>query len=155
MSLLAVDLGLKTGLALFGQDGRLQWYRSRNFGSRGRLRRAAGAILRESPAVEVLVIEGGGEIAVPWIAEGERRGLRVLQLHAGAWRELLLLSRHQRSGKDAKKHADRLARQIIDWSGAKKPTSLRHDAAEAICIGLWGTHKVGWLSEVPAVLRAS
>ncbi len=155
MSLLAVDLGLKTGLALYGRDGKLVWYRSRNFGSRGRLRRAADAILREATDVEVLVIEGGGDIAMPWIAEGERRGLKVLQLHAGAWRKLLLLSRHQRSGKDAKKHADRLARQIIQWSGAKKPTSLRHDAAEAICIGLWGTHQVGWINEVPAALRAS
>lgn len=27
-ALLAVDLGVKTGLALYGQDGRLLWYRS-------------------------------------------------------------------------------------------------------------------------------
>lgn len=153
MSLLAVDLGLKTGLALFGRDGRLQWYRSRNFGSRARLRKAAGAILREFSEVEVLVIEGGGDIAIPWIGEAERRGLKVLQLQAGIWRKQLLLSRHQRSGKDAKKHADKLARNIIQWSSAKNPTSLRHDAAEAICIGLWGVHRINWLAELPPMFR--
>ena len=153
MSLLAVDLGLKTGLALYARDGRLQWYRSRNFGSRSRLRRAAESILKQSDDVEVLVLEGGGDIAIPWIAEAKRKGLRVLQLQAGTWRKQLLLSRHQRSGKDAKKYADKLARSIIEWSAAKSPTSLRHDAAEAICIGLWGIHEIGWLDALPAGLR--
>ena len=31
--------------------------------------------------------------------------------------------------------------------GAAHPTSLRHDAAEAILIGLWGVLEVGWLDE--------
>ncbi|MEN9933480.1 MAG: hypothetical protein RLZZ387_59, partial [Chloroflexota bacterium] len=30
-TLLAVDVGLRAGLALFDQDGRLRWYRSHNF----------------------------------------------------------------------------------------------------------------------------
>jgi hypothetical protein len=29
--ILAVDLGLKTGIALFGDDGKLRLYRSKNF----------------------------------------------------------------------------------------------------------------------------
>ncbi len=153
MSLLAVDLGLKTGLAMFARDGQLQWYRSRNFGSRARLRKAAGSILNEAGDVEVLVLEGGGDIAVPWIGEARRRGLQVLQLQAGEWRRQFLLGRHQRSGKEAKKHADKLARRIIEALAGKKPTSLRHDAAEAICIGLWGLYELGWIAEVPGILR--
>ena len=153
MSLLAVDLGLRTGLAFYARDGKLKWYRSRNFGNRSRLRKAADAIFRETGDVDVLVLEGGGDIAIPWVREAERRGIRVIQLHAGKWRQLLLLSRNQRSGKDAKKHADKLARKIIDWSEAKKPTSLTHDAAEAICIGLWGVYEVGWIKEVPAAIK--
>jgi hypothetical protein len=31
--LLAIDIGVKTGLALYGHDGRLLWYRSQNFGT--------------------------------------------------------------------------------------------------------------------------
>ena len=153
MALLAVDLGLKTGLAMFARDGRLEWYRSRNFGSRARLRRAAGAILKEAGDVQVLVLEGGGDIAVPWITEARRRGLQVLQLDAGVWRKTLLLDRHQRSGKDAKKHADKLARRIIEQLAGKKPTSLRHDAAEAICIGLWGLNQLGWIPELHAIIK--
>lgn len=154
MSLLAIDLGLKTGLACFDKDGRLCWYRSQNFGSRTRLRKAASSILKDATTIEVLAIEGGGDIAVPWIHEAERRGLQILQVQAHAWRKHLLLERHQRNGPDAKKYADKLARRVIEWSGAKNPTSLRHDAAEAICTGLWAVHELGWLKNLPVeVLR--
>ena len=111
-SLLAVDLGLKTGLALFGENGKLIWYRSHNF------------------------IEGGGNLATVWEKEAERRGLAWHQIGAGEWRQLLLYSREQRSGPEAKKHAGEFARKVIEWSGTAHPTSLRHDAAEAIMIGL-------------------
>ncbi|MFP2934398.1 hypothetical protein ACLESO_56645, partial [Pyxidicoccus sp. 3LG] len=37
--------------------------------------------------------------------------------------------------------------------GAAKPTSLRHDAAEAVLLGLWGVLEVGWLDRVPVELR--
>jgi len=153
-TLLAVDLGLRTGLALFGEDGRLMWYRSSNLGSRPRLRKAAYSILNEAVNVEVVAIEGGGDLAVPWMSEIDRRGLRCVQINAERWRTSLLLSRHQRHGPDAKRHADTLARKIIEWSGAKKPTSLRHDAAEAICIGFWAVLHVGWLEETPVEVSA-
>ena len=154
MPLLAVDLGLRTGLALFDKQGKLQWYRSRNFGTRTRLRKAAASILREAGNVEVLVIEGGGDIAMPWINEADRRGIQVMQLHAHAWRKQLLIGRLQRSGPEAKKNADKLARKVIEWSAAKKPTSLRHDAAEAICVGLWAVCELGWLKAMPAELKS-
>lgn len=54
MSLLAVDLGLRTGLALYGADGRLRWYRSQNYGSAERLRRAVYAELNAMPELRVL-----------------------------------------------------------------------------------------------------
>ena len=152
-TLLAIDLGLRTGLALFGQDGKLLWYRSSNFGSRPRLRKAAYSVLNEAEGVSVVAIEGGGDLAVPWFNEIDRRGLRPLQNNAEKWRTSLLLSRHQRHGAEAKKHADTLARKIIEWSGVKRPTSLRHDAAEAICIGFSAVVHIGWLPEVPVELR--
>lgn len=146
---MAVDLGLRTGLAVFGRDGRLVWYRSRNFGTMARLRKAARSVIEEAGTVHVVAMEGGGDIALPWVHEIERRGLGLIQVQAEAWRTDLLLARHQRSGPDAKKHADTLARRIIEWSGAKKPTSLRHDAAEAICFGLWAVRRHGWISAFP------
>lgn len=153
MQLLAIDLGLRAGLALYGGDGRLVSYRSHNFGSLARLRRGAHTILGEQPELAWLVLEGGGNIAEVWQREAERRRLRTLQIGAETWRGRLLYQREQRSGLQAKHSADELARRVIAWSGAPRPTSLRHDAAEAIMVGLWGVLEVGWL-EQPPDLRA-
>lgn len=153
MSLLAVDLGLRAGLACYGPDARLLWYRSHNFGSQARLKRGAHTILNDIPDLDVLVLEGGGPLAELWSREGHRRGVEVLTTCAEVWRRQLMLPRQQKSGAAAKQHADALARRVIDWSGAPRPTSLRHDAAEAILVGLWGGLQVGWLSELPAELR--
>jgi hypothetical protein len=152
-SLLAVDVGLRYGLALYGPDGRLAWYRSQHLGNRTRLRRAVHGLLASLPGLAWLALEGGGSIADVWLREAERRGLGVLQVGAETWRHELLLPREQRSGADAKANADRVARAVIAWSGAKAPTSLRHDAAEAILVGLWACTKVGLLEGVPAGLR--
>ncbi len=152
-SLLAVDVGIRTGLALFAPDGRVIWYRSQNFGSAARLRRAAHGLLVELPRLQWLVLEGGGPLAEIWKREAARRGVTVVQIGAEVWRERLLYDRERRTGVDAKAHAGQLARAIIDWSGAQKPTSLRHDAAEAIVIGLWGAIEVGLLEGVPEGVR--
>lgn len=152
-SLLAVDLGLRTGLALYGADGRLQWYRSQHFGSNARLKRGAFGVLKDVSGLERLVLEGGGRLADLWAKEGNRRGLRVRVVDAHTWRRELLYPRERRSGTEAKAAADTLARRVIEWSGAARPTSLRHDAAEAILVGLWGVLQAGWLSELPADLR--
>ena len=152
--LLAVDLGLRTGLALYGRDGRLVSYRSQNLGTRARLRRAAGSVLGDHAGVERLVLEGGGDIAEIWVRAGERAGLSVRVVDAGTWRRALLLPREQRSGADAKAAADGLARAVIEWSGAPRPKgALRHDAAEAIAVGLWGVVRAGWLAGVPEAVR--
>jgi len=149
MALLAVDLGIRTGLALYGQDGRLQWYRSHNFGTVARLRRAAQGLLDELPGLIWLVLEGGGQLANLWKREAERRGIRVRQIHAAAWRQMFLLPRQQRRGSQAKANAGTLAKRVIEWSNARRPTSMRDDAAEAILIGLWGVLDVGLLAELP------
>ncbi len=152
--LLAVDLGLRTGFAWYRADGTLRAYRSQNYGARARLKRAAHTMLREARPAAV-VLEGGGDLAEVWRREAEREGARVLVVQAGVWRRALLLDREQRSGPEAKAHADTLARRVIAWSGAPRPTSLRHDAAEAILVGLWGVLEMGWLDALPDALRAS
>ena len=148
-ALLAVDLGLRTGLAAYAEDGRLVWYRSRNMGSRARLKAAAAAILKDMPDLQRVVVEGGGDLVAPWERAAQRRGVEFRQVHAHIWRERLLLPRQQRTGSVAKQKADKMARRVIDWSGAPKPTSLRHDAAEAILVGLWAVLEMGWLRELP------
>ena len=152
--LLAVDLGLRTGLAWFDRAGRLTAYRSRHFGSLTQLRPAIRSWLTDADAAPSwLVLEGGGPIADAWTSEADRHAIDTVRVAARDWRADLLLPREQRDGRSAKHHADRRARQVIEWSAAPKPTSLRHDAAEAILLGLWATLHLGWLTRLPAELR--
>jgi len=144
-----VDAGLRAGIAIYSGDGRLESYRSTNFGALARLKRGVYSVMRDVEGLTAVVVEGGGTFADPWLREIERRGVSGARVDAGIWREKLLLPRDRRSGVDAKEQADIVARRIIAWSGAPKPTSLRHDAAEAILIGLWGVLRVGWVDAVP------
>jgi hypothetical protein len=151
-ALLAVDLGVRTGLSAWGDDARLRWYRSQNFGSAARLRRAVPALLAAEPDLTRLVVEGGGALLEPWAAEAVVRGVAVTRVSAEAWRALFLLPREQRTGAGAKRTAGVLARRVIEWSGARRPTSLTHDAAEAILVGLYGVLTAGWLPALPREL---
>lgn len=152
-SLLSVDLGLKTGLALYGSDGRLKWYRSQNYASPRQLKSAAYGIFNDNRGISALVLEGGGRLADIWIKEAHRRNMTLFQISAETWRRQFLYRRQQRSGKQAKKNAETLARNVIKWSGAKQPTSLRHDAAEAILAGLWGVLQMGWIIRLPSEIK--
>ena len=150
LNLLAVDLGLRTGIALYGPDGRLVSYRSKHFGSVRVLRRGIATILRESPPLGWIWIEGGGVIAEAWVRLAELHEIELHQIQAPDWRVGLMLPRQQRNAMVAKREAGALARKVIEWSEAPRPKgSLRHDAAEAILIGLHGARSVGLLGALP------
>ena len=129
----------------------MRWYRSRHFGTPSTLRRAVPSLLE---GITHLVVEGGGGLARIWGTEAQARQIEVRWVAAETWRSVFLYPREHRSGERAKRSADDLARRVIAWSAAPRPTSLRHDAAEAILVGLWGVLELGWLSEIPReVLR--
>lgn len=151
-ALLAVDLGLRTGLARFEGDGRLAWYRSQHFGTRDALRRGVRGLLGSEAGLTLLVLEGGGPIAEIWAKEAARRGLAVRRIAAEDWRARFLAPADLADRDRAKALADGLARRVIERSGAARPTSLRHDAAEAILIGLWGLLDAGWPAAMPVGL---
>lgn len=147
--LLAIDLGLRCGMALY-DAGRLQWYRSTNFGSTARLKRAIPGIFREANDPQFLVVEGGGRLMLPWRRHAERAGTAIMETDALTWRKDLLLDRQQRNASDAKENAIKMASKAIDWAGAPSPTApVRHDTAEAILLGLWACHRVGMIDELP------
>jgi hypothetical protein len=152
-TLLAVDLGLRTGLALYRHDGRLAWYRSHHFGSAAQLRQGVPGLLALEADLTHVIIEGGGNLAEIWLRAADRRAIAARQIDAATWRAQLLYDREQRSGQRAKQSAGELARRVIAWSGAARPTALRHDTAEAILIGLWGVLEVGWLDRLPPDVR--
>jgi hypothetical protein len=98
----AVDLGLRTGLALYGPDARLRWYRSQHFANRGSLRRGVYGLLDAEPDMAHLVLEGGGPIADIWVREAERREITVHRIAAEAWRGKFFRPKDQR-GRDRRR----------------------------------------------------
>ncbi len=151
--LLAVDLGVKTGFALFGSDGRLHWYRSQNFGNKVRLKKAIPWLLNPDEEIDYLIIEGGGPLLKLWDAYLEKRNIEVVHIMAEEWRQGLLLEREQRRGKMAKEKALIYAGRIVDKLALKKSASLNIDAAEAILIGFWGMIRFGWIKNPGIILR--
>jgi hypothetical protein len=137
--LLAIDLGLRCGWAAFDEGGRLLAYGSRHYGNRSALRKAIPQILGAYPCLARLVVEGGGDLYIPWEKEASRRGIPIRQVASEEWRKALLKPKERVSGEAAKEAADTVARDVIERSGAKRPTSLRHDAAEAILVGVWAS----------------
>jgi hypothetical protein len=111
------------------------------------------AITGRPPGLGWLILEGGGPLANIWQHEAQRSRIAVRLVAAEEWRQTLLYPRQQRSGRVAKQVAEDLARRVIAWSQAPRPTSLRHDAAEAILVGLWAVLELGWLESLPAELR--
>lgn len=151
--MLAVDLGLRTGFAWFGRRGQVLAYRSQHFGTRSALRGGAREVLREREGTAVAVLEGDRTLARIWAREAERSGIVPIEVRPETWRERLLHRRERRSGARAKQAAGELAEQIIHWGDAPAINGeLRHDTAEALCIGLWGLLAAGWIDELPAGL---
>ncbi len=143
-SLLAVDAGVRTGLALFSRQGRLVWCRSHNLGTTARLKKAAARVLFELPYLEVLVVEGGGQTASIWEHAAGKRHLSFRLIQAQDWRQDFLLPRERISAAKAKAAACRLAGSILRDEGWTSPTTPGHDAAEAALIGLWAAVQLGW-----------
>ena len=151
--LFAVDLWVKTGLALFSSDGRLLWHRSQNFGNKTRLRKAIPWIVSLEEDITYIVIEGGGPLLKLWDAYLEKRIIEVLHIMAEEWRRALLLSREQRKGAQAKENAVRYAGIIIQKISNQKTLVTNNNAAEAILIGTRAMEKLGWINSAAALLR--
>ena len=147
--LLAVDLGVRTGFAAFDAAGRLLRVGSRNLGSRGSVRATAAGLRRDLGRVDVLVLEGDRTLAGAWQREFGPRGTEVVLVEAEWWRRALLHPRERRDAASAKAAAGELARAAVVHLGGTAPPTLRHDAAEAVLIGVWGLRTLGWISAWP------
>lgn len=152
---LAVDAGLRTGLAGFDRSGRLLWCRSQHLPDMTRLKRFIRGELAVLPDLEQVVLEGGGDVARAWQRETQRlAGVGFMVISAEEWREAFLHPRERTGGRKAKDTAGILARRVAVWSGGRRPVTLRHDAAEAVMAGFYGVWRKGWLKVSPLdVLR--
>jgi hypothetical protein len=143
-TLLAVDLGVRTGFALYNSQGELLWYRSRNYGNKQRLRSDIQNMLSQIPSLSYVILEGGGDIARIWLKECRIRNISFRQIYAEEWRKDLFDPREVRTGEQAKQSAIQLAKKIISKCNGPKSTSMMDDAAEAILVGYWGLVQMGW-----------
>lgn len=151
--LLSVDLGIRTGLAMFGSDGKLYWFRSQNFGSSSRLRKAVPWLLDQEEDLTAVIIEGGGPLLKIWDAELNKRNLEVIRIMADHWRNEILYQREQRNKSDSKANAIFYASKAIEKLSDHRATSLDDNAAEAILIGLYGMQKLHWIKSAVNFLR--
>ncbi|MGC8864295.1 MAG: hypothetical protein ACP5O2_01120 [Bacteroidales bacterium] len=155
-NLLAVDLGVKTGLAVFTPDGRLLWYGSRNYGSKNSLRSDIPRLLLQYGPLRRLVLEGGGALHEVWHKEAQRWQIPITAFHAGHWRELLFGSDYLMHTDKAKDKAVEMAGRVIRLVGIQRFSTPVHHAAEAILSGLCFLYEEGQVvfpSEVQRMFR--
>ena len=81
--------------------------------------------------------------------------LSILRVSPEEWRSELLLNKERSSGSNAKAASRLVARQVVEDYGVmdrhqgKFPT----DVAEAVCLGLYVSRKLGWIQRDLAVRR--
>ena len=144
--LLAVDLGLRMGLAYFDERGQLRWYRSQHVGKRAQLKGAIWDQLGKLPSLDHLIVEGDRALGQLWARAAAKRFEQVSVWCVGAedWRQETFWAAQRRSGQAAKASALVLAHEVIRASPwAPNPTALRHDAAEAVLLGAWAVRRLG------------
>lgn len=147
--LLSVDLGVKTGLACWTSNGKLLWYRSQNYGSTERLKRAIRSILGQFNEPGVLVLEGGGRISELWITIAVRTGWLIETLHAEEWRLNLINQSEWQYCRDLKGLSIAYATIACHWGSQPVAGILNHNTAEAILAGLWILIKSGFITNPP------
>lgn len=145
---MAVDLGVKTGLAVYTSDGELINYKSRNYGNAKRLKKAIYQILKEQENLKFLYLEGGGKLDKFWVKQAEKLGITTKQIHAETWRKKLFpKGQADYHSKPVKILAEKQAKEILKAHAFPIPENLNKDVSEAILIGLYGCIDQGWITK--------
>ncbi|MFW5974945.1 MAG: hypothetical protein ACOCQ6_01935 [Bacteroidota bacterium] len=143
---MAIDLGVKTGLAVYNSNGDLIQYHSRNYGNARRLKKAIHHILKEPENLKFLYIEGGGKLDKYWVKQAAKLGVTTKQIHAETWRNKLFpKSQADYHSKPVKNYAEKQAKEILKAHAFPIPENLNKDVSEAILIGLYGCIEQGWI----------
>ncbi len=158
--LLAVDLGLRCGLAWWargvnGADGavRLVRHRCTEFHTKARLKAALPGVLAEVAGVVAVVGEGDRGLWAYWEKVSAARGVEAVWVSPETWRVGLWGAGAPVEGVAAKARARVVAdggpgvEGLVAQFGGRRATRLRTDAAEAVCIGYWAARVRGWVAE--------
>ena len=171
--LLAVDLGLRTGVSMFDDSGRLLRYEYFHFDSAEKLQEMAEILLKEwelEVNTRVNTVESGNmfklthiaiEGADPPLAEAWRRAsnglMALLFVKPEEWRGDLLTKEEMFSGESSKAASRRMAQQIIAEYGetnVQPCLDIQTDMAESLLLGLHVARRLGWVPlKDPAVTK--
>jgi predicted phosphodiesterase len=173
--LVAVDLGLRTGLALYSEEGRLLEYQNAIYTSEDELRVGCLALLAAWEAKYQQVTTDEDDEAISYhishvALEGADVALKalwrdmihdhlddahILLVKPEEWRADLLLSKEKASGEAAKEASRLIARQLVaDYGGRLHEGKFPTDVAEAVLLGYHVSRRLGWLvRKEPSVRR--
>jgi hypothetical protein len=148
--LLSVDMGLRTGFAVYGPNGDLRTHSNRQFSSMVELRESIPSLIETfgGGSLQHLYLEGDIPLCEAWTSAVQQchNGIQsIVKVEPSSWRDDLLTPRERQTGKDAKAAARLISRQIMWKSGLPIPNGpLDTDEAEAILIGFWAVCQLGW-----------
>jgi len=166
--LMAVDLGLKSGVALYNKNGELLRYEQLLF-KKDSLDEEIKKIIQgweseiqsstitaqnaDKPCVTKIAVEGGDvEILRAW--DSAAMDVSVTRISPEEWRFHLLSPKERLSGATSKAAARLIARQVVDdFSSMKHEGKFKTDVAEAVVLGFYVCQKLGWISRDPIVRR--
>jgi Calcineurin-like phosphoesterase len=177
--LLAVDMGLKSGVSLFSSEGKLLRYEQFQF-DQDELPETAKKLVAEweraviddnndagsgtttaKSCLSHIAVEGvNGYMFRAW-AEAAASSIKpcVLKVSPEEWRAELSNKKERRhnGGQDANAAARLIARQVVDDYGVMgtHQGKFKTDVAEAVCLGLYASRRLGWIGQEPAVRRYS
>jgi hypothetical protein len=162
--LLAVDLGLRCGLAWWVRDAQgvgLVRHRCTEFHTRTRLKAAVRGVLGEVGGLGWVVGEGDRGLWEIWRRGAALLGAETVWVSPERWRTGLFGERGRdgMGGKALKaaarlmvegsgeRRGGRVDRGLLGRFGERARVPLRTDAAEAVCLGYWAARDRGWFGE--------
>lgn len=157
--LMSVDLGLRTGICVFDDAGRLLHYDDFHFQSAEELEANARALIAnleeetKRPVLRIAIEGGDPPLHAAWQRAAKER--RILNVLPDQWRKDLLKAEDIVSGEKSKAASRQLAREIVQQYGVfpLKDDEIQTDAAESILLGLHVSRRLGWTKQEPPIQR--
>ena len=154
--LLAVDLGLRTGAALFDHNGKILRVSSCHFVNPDALKQGLVDLIMKSGVTHVVIEGEDRKLYNIWKKAIEQLpgDVNIARVIADDWRKDFLLKKERMNAFKAKEAASLIAKQFLvgtEYETAK----LSVDAHEAVLIGHHSLRVLGWVdsSSLPAVQR--
>ena len=159
-ALLSVDLGLRSGFAIYDNEGTLTTAFGRRFESQSNIDASINEVLVDvtrNYSITHYVLEGDNVLQKAWreaiatFIGTEQTTVEIITVSPAEWRAQMLMKKEAESGSSAKAAARLIARQIMWRAGLVDEYSTKPmdtDVAEAILIGYYATRtKLNWTGE--------